>query len=128
MLPGVYLLEPSEDTFHLTVRRRGELHLEITRIQFPLAPLSAGTFNNSQGKTVRNQGHTIDCVRPSYFSRDVYIQHLYMILGRAQALEYSLFRNFPVTDNDDIDWSLFECGPPHYIADFLDRLEAWMNN
>ena len=123
-LPGVYLLEPSEDNFSISLRRRGELHLDVTRIQFPLAPLAAGTFNNSQGKTVRNQGHTIDCTRPSYFSRDVYIQHLYMILGRAQALQYSLFRNFPTTENGDVDWSLFENGPPQYIADFLHRLEA----
>ena len=122
-LPGVYLLEPSEDTFNISLRRRGELHLDVTRIQFPLAPLAAGTFNNSQGKTVRDQGHTIDCTRPSYFSRDVYIQHLYMILGRAQALQYSLFRNFPTTENGDVDWSLFENGPPQYIADFLHRLE-----
>ena len=123
-LPGVYLLEPSEDTFNISLRRRGELHLDVTRIQFPLAPLAAATFNNSQGKTVRDQGHTIDCTRPSYFSRDVYIQHLYMILVRAQALQYSLFRNFPTTENGDVDWSLFENGPPQYIADFLHRLEA----
>jgi hypothetical protein len=123
-LPGVYLLEPSEDTFNISLRRRGELHLDVTRIQFPLAPLAAGTFNNSQGKTVRNQGHTIDCTRPSCCSRDVYIQHLYMILGRAQALQYSLFRNFPTTENGDVDWSLFENGPLQYIADFLHRLEA----
>ena len=64
-LPGVYLLEPSEDSFSISLRRRGELHLDVTRIQFPLAPLAAGTFNNSQGKTVRGQGHTIDCTRPS---------------------------------------------------------------
>ena len=47
-----------------------------------------------------------------------------MILGRAQALQYSLFRNFPTTENGDVDWSLFENGPPQYIADFLHRLEA----
>ena len=34
-LPGVYLLEPSEDTFNISLRRRGELHLDVTRIQFP---------------------------------------------------------------------------------------------
>ena len=123
-LPGVYLLEPSEDNFSISLRRRGELQLDVTRIQFPLAPSAAGTFNNSQGKTVRGQGHTIDCTRPSYFGRDVYIQHLYMILGRAQSLQYSLFRNFPTLENGDVDWSFFENGPPQYIADFLDRLEA----
>ena len=47
-----------------------------------------------------------------------------MILGRAQSLQYSLFRNFPTMENGDVDWSLFENGPPQYIADFLHRLEA----
>ena len=46
-----------------------------------------------------------------------------MILGRAQALEYSLFRNFPTTENGEADWSLFESGP-QYMADFLNRLEV----
>ena len=124
-LPGVYFLQPVEDNFVMTVRRRGELRLDVTRIQFPLAPLAAGTYNNSQGKTVRGQGHTIDLQRPHYFTRDVYLQHLYMILGRSTELAFSLYRNMPMCEaTGEIDWSLFECGPPHFVSDFLSRLEA----
>ena len=97
--------------------------LDVTRIQYPLAPLAAGTYNNAQGKTIKGVGRTIDFSKPDYFSADDYTQHLYMILGCAQALEYSLFRNLPETPEGDIDFSIFETGPPAYIAEFLDRLE-----
>ena len=76
--------------------------LDVTRIQYPLAPLAAGTYNNAQGKTIKGVGHTIDFSKPDYFSADDYTQHLYMILGRAQAVEYSLFRNLPETPEGDI--------------------------
>ena len=57
--------------------------LDVTRIQYPLAPLAAGTYNNDQGKTIKGvDGHTIDFSKPDYFSADDYTQHLYMILGR----------------------------------------------
>ena len=113
---------PLEDTFDVTVKRKGPLHLRVTRVQIPLAPLNAGTFNNAQGKTIRGVGHTIDLAKPDYFSPDDYVQHLYMILGRAQALEWSLFRNFPTVDGEP-DFTVFEQGPPSYIAEFLHRLE-----
>ena len=90
--------------------------LDVTRIRYPLAPLAAGTY--AQGKTIKGVGHTIDFSKPDYFSADDYTQHLYMILGRAQALEY-----LPETPEGDIDFSIFETGPPAYIAEFLDRLE-----
>ena len=92
-------------------------------MQLPLAPLSAGTYNNAQGKTIKGVGHTIDLSKPQYFSADDYTQHLYMILGRSQALEYSLLRNVPEDAHGDVDFSIFESGPPAYIAQFLDRLE-----
>ena len=115
-------MTPLEDTFDVTLKRKGPLHLRVTRVQIPLAPLNAGTFNNAQGKTIRGVGHTIDLAKPDYFSHDDYVQHLYMILGRAQALEWSLFRNFPTVDGEP-DFSVFEQGPPSYIAEFLHRLE-----
>lgn len=86
----------------------------------------AGTYNNQQGKTVRNMGHTIDFSKPDYFTNDEYTQHVYMILGRATCLEWSLFRNLPMLeDGSDIDFTVFEHGPPGYIAEFLKRLEDW---
>ena len=119
-LPGVYFLQPVEDNFVMTVRRHGELRLDVTRVQFPLAPLAAGTYNNSQGKTVRGQGHTIDLQRPHYF-----LQHLYMILGRSTELAFSLYRNMSMCEaTGEIDGSLFECGPPHFVSDILSRLEV----
>jgi len=84
----------------------------------------AGTYTNQQGKTVRNMGHTIDFSKPDYFTHDEYTQHVYMILGRATCLEWSLFRNLPMLeDGSDIDFTVFEHGPPGYIAQFLKRLE-----
>jgi hypothetical protein len=59
-LPGIWHLDPCEDEFRLRIRRRGEIYLDVTRVQYPLAPWMAGTYNNQQGKTVRNMGHTID--------------------------------------------------------------------
>ena len=59
---------------------------------------------------------TIDCAKPEYFTSDEYYQHVYMILGRATCLEWSLFRNLPVLpDGSDIDFSIFEHGPPQYV-------------
>ena len=125
-LPGIWHLDPSEDTFRLRIRRRGEIYLDVTRVQYPVAPWMAGTYNDQQGKTVRNMGHTIDFSKPDYFTNDEYTQHVYMILGRATCLEWSLFRNLPLLeDGSDIDFSVFEHGPPGYIAEFLKRLEDW---
>ena len=82
--------------------------LDVTRIQYPLAPLAAGTYNNAQGKTIKGVGHTIDFSKPDYFSADDYTQHLYMILGRAKAFKYSLFRNLTETPEGDIDFSILK--------------------
>ena len=95
-MPGIWHLDPSEDNFRFRIRRRGEIYLDVTRVQYPLAPWMAGTYNNQQGKTVRNMGHTIDFSKPDYFTSDEYTQHVYMILGRATCLEWSLFRNLPM--------------------------------
>ena len=76
-LPGIWHLDPSEDTFRLRIRRRGEIYLDVTRVQYPVAPWMAGTYNNQQGKTVRYMGHTIDFSKPDYFTNDEYTQHVY---------------------------------------------------
>ena len=123
--PGIWHLDPSEDTFRLRIRRRGEIYLDITRVQYPIVPWTAGTYNNQQGKTVRDMGHTIDFRKPEYFTDDEYTQHAYMILGRATSLNHYLFRNLPLSeDGQDIDFTVFENGPPRYISEFLQRLEA----
>ena len=57
-MPGVWRVTPLKDTFDLTVKRQGPLHLRVTRAQVPIAPLNAGTFNNAQGKTIKGVGHT----------------------------------------------------------------------
>ena len=72
-LPGIWHLDPSEDNYRLRIRRRGEVYLDVTRVQYPLAP----------------------------------------------------FRNLPMLpDGSDVDFAVFEHGPPGYIAQFLRRLEA----
>ena len=70
-------------------------------------------------------GHTVDFKKPDYFTPEEYVQHVYMITGRSTCLEHCLFRNLPMQeDGQDIDFSVFEHGPPAYIAQFLARLEA----
>ena len=128
-LPGVWLLEPVSDDFSMSVRRGGQFSLTVTRVQFGLAPSKAGTYNNAQGKTIREAdgsalGHCIDLTRPDYFTHDEYTQHVYMILGRARSMQWSLFRNLPTTADGDVDFAVFENGPPAYIAQFLRELEA----
>ena len=118
------------DDFTLDVTRRGCFKVHITRVQFSLAPSKAGTYNNQQGKTIREAdgsalGHTVDFSRPDNMSDDEYVQHAYMILGRARSLEWTLMRNLPLLEDGDVDFSIFEQGPPRYIAEFLKRLEAW---
>ena len=55
-------------------------------------------------------GHTTDFAKPDCFTSDEY----------ARALEHSLllFRNFACAEDCDTDFSVFENGPPDYIADF----------
>ena len=46
-------------------------------------------------------------------------------MGRATSLKHSLLRNLPLSeDSQDIDFTVFENGPPRYISEFLQRLEA----
>ena len=52
-----------------------------------------------------------------------YFQHIYMILGRAQKLEWELIRSFPMTDEGEPDWGVFENGPPDYICEVFSILE-----
>ena len=52
-----------------------------------------------------------------------YFQHIYMGLGRAQKLDRVLLRNFPRTSDDELDWSIFEGGPPDYVVKFMSQLE-----
>ena len=103
--------------------------MTVTRVQFGLAPSKAGSYNNAQGKTVREAdgtplGHCIDFTKPDYFTDEEYTQHVYMILGRARSMQWSLFRNLPTTADGDVDFAVFENGPPLYISQFLRQLEA----
>ena len=102
--------------------------MNVTRAQFGLAPSKAGTYNNLQGKTIREAdgtplGHRIDFTKPHYFNEDEYMQHVSMTLGRARSLRWSLFRNLPTTSDGDVDFTVFENGPPLYISEFLSQLE-----
>ncbi|CAE7212339.1 unnamed protein product [Symbiodinium sp. CCMP2592] len=128
-LPGVWHLEPVSDDFSMTARQGGQFSVTVTRVQFGLAPSKAGTYNNAQGKTIREAdgtalGHCIDFTRPDYFTDEEYTQHVYMILGRARSMQWSLFRNLPTTADGDIDFAVFENGPPAHISEFLRELEA----
>lgn len=47
-----------------------------------------------------------------------YFQHVYMSLGRARRLDEVLIRNFPQLESGELDWSIFEHGPPDYLVEF----------
>ena len=95
------------------------------------------TFQNAQGKTIRGpkevdeqgqiieqpKGFLIDLFKPRNMMKDEYFQHLYMILGRARKLDWTLLRNFPTLPDGEPDWEIFEQGPPAYLCEFMDCLE-----
>ena len=107
--------------------------IALTRTQIPLAPEFPVTFQGIQGTTVRGpekqpKGFVLDLFRPQTMRGEErepeYFQHLYMALGRAQKLEWLLLRNFPINDEGDMDWSIFEKGPPDFLVEFLASLET----
>ena len=65
-----------------------------------------------------------DSISLEYMSDPEYKQRLYMILGRATSLDYTLLRNFPQGDGGDIEWDWFENGPPDYLDHFMEELEC----
>ena len=149
--PGVWFLEPVEDTWEFPVetavtvnhpqcRRSKKLkktsrkkrYLDVTRTQLPIGPELVCTFQNVQGTTIRGpekqpKGLILDVYRPWNMRGDggaaEYFQHLYMGLGRAQRLDRILIRNFPRADDGDLDWSIFQSGPPDYLTEFFHALE-----
>ena len=150
--PGVWHLEPMTDDWQLPVRRRCHRSytidhpcaqrpkqekvtsrkatlVDVSRTQVPLAPEFPVTFQGIQGTTVRGPEHqakglTLDLYRPQTMQGEEYFQHLYMGLGRAQKLEWLLLRNFPQDDAGELDWSIFEKGPPDCHVEFLEALET----
>ena len=146
--PGVWHLIPRKDTWEMPIEtiatidhpgapcrkrikqntRTKKPTLEVASCQIPLTHEDDATFQNWQGKTARGpegqpKGFVIDLYRPSYMGKEEYFQHVYMSLGRGQKLEWELFRNFPADDAGDLDWSVFESGPPAYLCEFLRVLE-----
>ncbi len=152
--PGVWHVEPATDDWKLPYQqaftidhpnvararrvkatsRKGKF-LDAWRTQVPLAPEHIVTFQNIQGQTIKGpqdeaKGFVLDFFRPWNMSGDdgsgraEYFQHLYMGLGRARRLDRILIRNFPQDASGDLDWSFFEDGPPDYIVEFMEALEA----
>ena len=145
--PGVWQLAPRSDTWKLPIdvvatidhpgalrpktvklgSRKGKF-LEVARSQVPLTHEDDMTFQNVQGKTIRGpeqqpKGFVIDLYKYPGMTREEYLQHLYMILGRARKLDWILLRNFPRTPDGEPDWAIFEAGPPRYLCEFLDVLQ-----
>ena len=97
--------------------------------QIPLTHEDDMTFQNVQGKTVRGpegqpKGLVLDMFKPGYMCKEEYFQHLYMGLGRARKLCWMLLRNFPTSEDGQLDWSIFEEGPPQYLVEFTEALET----
>ena len=133
---GVWHVEPENDSWDFECKavstidharasalttRIHKIHAHLNRSQLPVAPEHDGTYNNFQGRTVREPsgepiGHTIDLRKPGYLHDDEYKQHLYMILGRSMSLDWVLLQNFPVGKDGNYDWRWFEEGPPKYLC------------
>ena len=140
---GVWHVEPTNDEWKLKYKvaycvqhprspskktGHNDNIVNMIRHQIPLAPERVGTYQNQQGKTVRGPedeplGHTISLRKPSYMHDDEYKQHLYMILGRAKALKWSLFHDFPSDAQGLPEWKWFESGPPSYVLAFFEALQ-----
>ena len=145
---GVWHVEPMTDTWTLEVKKnftvdhpnvsraqtsKKKPSVDVTRTQLPLAPERPVTLQCIQGTTVRGpEGHpkglVLDLLRPQTVRGEEreseYFQHLYMALGRAQKLEWMLLQNFPHDDQGELDWSIFEKGPPDFLVEFLEALES----
>ena len=149
--PGVWHVEPTTDEWRLPVNKsftvdhpnaprakrvqvkaKRKTEIDVSRTQVPLAPEFPVTFQGIQGTTVRGpenqpKGLTLDLYRPQTMQGEErepeYFQHLYMGLGRAQKLEWMLLWNFPRDEQGDLDWSIFEKGPPDFLVEFLEALE-----
>ena len=105
-----------------------EVTIDVTRCQIPLTHEDDMTFQNAQGKTVRGpekepKGFVIDLHRNPGMHDGEYFQHVHMILGRAQKLEWQLIRDFPTNADGEPDWSVFENGPPDYMCEVFEILE-----
>ena len=103
--------------------------VEVASVQIPLTHEDDMTFQNVQGKTVRGpenqpKGFVVDLFKPRNHTKEEYFQHLYMVLGRARKLDWLLLRNFPHTPDGELNWSIFEKGPPAYLCEFMAALEG----
>ena len=145
--PGVWHLEPKKDVWHLPIERtatidhpgaprpkvvkltrRKDATLEVTRCQLALTHESEGTYQNWQGKTARGprdepKGFIVDLFKPNQMSQPEYFQHIHMILGRVRKLEWLMIRNFPLDENSEPDWKIFEGGPSDYLCELMAVLE-----
>ena len=65
----------------------------------------------------------LDLLRPDYLAPAEYFQYVYMGVGRARKLDWILLRNFPTSADGELDWSIFEKGPPDFLCDFMEALE-----
>ncbi len=139
--PGVYLMEPKNADWDFkyqaqkiinhpnakpVVQKAAKTVVSMRSSQLPLGPAGVGTFNNFQGKTVKDElgvpmGHTIDLKLMQ--KDDENWAHYYMILGRATSLSTTMLLNFPTTEDGEYDWSMFERGPPEYMAHVFQGLQ-----
>ena len=139
--PGYLIMEPVNGEWEFKYQATGIINhpnakpvlqkaakttVAMTSSQLPLAPAGVGTFNNCQGKTARDEigvpmGHTVD-LKLTQRGEDDWA-HYYMILGRATSLSTTLLLNFPRKDNNDLDWSIFEGGPPQYMLHVFENLK-----
>ena len=150
--PGVWHAEPTTDSWALprdrcltinhpnaarpkrvkVTGKKKQTTVEVRRTGLPLGPELVVTYQNVQGQTIRGpegqpKGFVLDMYRPSTMRGEgrepEYFQHIYMGLGRARRLEWVLLRNFPRTAGGELDWGIFENGPPDYLVEFLQVLD-----
>ena len=76
----------------------------------------------TRGPEKEPKGLVVDLYRHN-LGNDEYFHNMYMILGRAQKLEWLLLRNFPHTADGEPNWSVFERGPSAYLREIMEALD-----
>ena len=140
--PGVWFVRPSKDDWDLPIttvtktqgtrqvkqKANRNATIKVTRCQLAFTHENVKTYQNIQGTTVKHsdgspKGLVVDLERPQNMGEAEYFQHVYMVLGRARKLDDILIRNFPLDEDGEYDWSMFQKGPPEYLCEFKRELE-----
>ena len=99
---------------HYADEGRTRRKVQISRIQFPLAPEKVRTVQTAQGLSMDSAVMTL--AKPDKMGKDDHWMHVYVMLSRVRTMEQLLLFSLP-------DIKLFEQGPPAFIQEAKQKLE-----